>query len=231
MKGLSRRTLLAVSAAAMMAVGAAAAHAEDTIKVGLLATLEGAFTVLGEDSVRGAELAFQEHNYMAGGKKLVIVKGSSDASPDSAVARRASSSSRTACRSRSARLGRRGHRGQELRQDPAAGDLINGPRRRRTRPCAIRRRTSTASRPTVPNGRRVSANMPMTRAIRRSSSSPRTIPSLYPGLRLHARLLQGRRPCRRQILGPIGNKDFSSIVASIPDDIDAVYVALGGPMR
>ena len=26
----------------------------------------------------------------------------------------------------------------------------------------------------------------------------------------------------------IGNKDFSSIVASIPDDIDAVYVALGG---
>ena len=49
MKGLSRRTLLAVSAAAMMAVGAAAAHAEDTIKVGLLATLEGAFTVLGED--------------------------------------------------------------------------------------------------------------------------------------------------------------------------------------
>ena len=57
MKGLSRRTLLAVSAAAMMAVGAASAQAEDTIKVGLLATLEGAFTVLGEDSVRGAELA------------------------------------------------------------------------------------------------------------------------------------------------------------------------------
>jgi branched-chain amino acid transport system substrate-binding protein len=27
---------------------------------------------------------------------------------------------------------------------------------------------------------------------------------------------------------PIGNKDFSTIVASIPDDIDAVYVALGG---
>ena len=50
----------------MMAVGAAAAHAEDTIKVGVLATLEGAFTVLGEDSVRGAELAFQEHNIDGG---------------------------------------------------------------------------------------------------------------------------------------------------------------------
>jgi branched-chain amino acid transport system substrate-binding protein len=27
---------------------------------------------------------------------------------------------------------------------------------------------------------------------------------------------------------PIGNKDYSTIVASIPDDVDAVYVALGG---
>jgi branched-chain amino acid transport system substrate-binding protein len=27
---------------------------------------------------------------------------------------------------------------------------------------------------------------------------------------------------------PIGNKDFSSVIASIPDDVDAVYVALGG---
>ena len=27
---------------------------------------------------------------------------------------------------------------------------------------------------------------------------------------------------------PIGNKDYSSIIASIPDDIDAIYVALGG---
>jgi len=27
---------------------------------------------------------------------------------------------------------------------------------------------------------------------------------------------------------PIGNKDYSTIVASIPDDVDAIYVALGG---
>ena len=27
---------------------------------------------------------------------------------------------------------------------------------------------------------------------------------------------------------PIGNKDFSSVIAAIPDDVDAVYVALGG---
>src|ERR1700753_2786795 len=61
------------------------ALAEDSIKVGLLATLEGPFTVLGQDGVRGAELAFKEANYTAGGKKIDVVKGSSDASPDSAV--------------------------------------------------------------------------------------------------------------------------------------------------
>src|SRR6201993_4053816 len=61
------------------------ARADDTIKVGLLATLEGAFTVLGQDSMRGADLAFKEANYMAGGKKIEVIKGSSDATPDSAV--------------------------------------------------------------------------------------------------------------------------------------------------
>ena len=61
------------------------ARADDTIKVGLLATLEGPFTVLGQDGVRGAELAFKEANYTAGGKKIEVIKGSSDASPDSAV--------------------------------------------------------------------------------------------------------------------------------------------------
>src|SRR5258708_23282863 len=61
------------------------ARADDSIKVGLLATLEGPFTVLGQDGVRGAELAFKEANYTAGGKKIEVIKGSSDASPDSAV--------------------------------------------------------------------------------------------------------------------------------------------------
>src|SRR5262249_27629448 len=27
---------------------------------------------------------------------------------------------------------------------------------------------------------------------------------------------------------PIGTKDFSSVIAAIPDDVDAIYVALGG---
>lgn len=27
---------------------------------------------------------------------------------------------------------------------------------------------------------------------------------------------------------PIGNKDFSSVIAALPDNVDAIFVALGG---
>ena len=57
----------------------------DTIKMGALATLEGAFTVLGEDSIRGVKLALKEFNNTAGGKEIELITGSSDASPDSAI--------------------------------------------------------------------------------------------------------------------------------------------------
>jgi branched-chain amino acid transport system substrate-binding protein len=74
------------------ALGAAAltalmgpAWAQETMKIGLLATLEGPFAAPGQDSMRGADLALKHHNGMAGGKKIEFVKVSSDASPDKAV--------------------------------------------------------------------------------------------------------------------------------------------------
>src|SRR6187397_316557 len=85
MTTLTRRSALAAAAGAALMLGASGAWAEDTIKLGALATLEGPFTVLGEDSMRGVKLALKEHNNMAGGKKIELVTGSSDASPDSAV--------------------------------------------------------------------------------------------------------------------------------------------------
>jgi len=82
---LSRRLLLAGAAGLSLGLAGAASADEGTIKIGVLATLEGAFTVLGEDSMRGADLAFEQAGMTAGGKKLEIIKGSSDASPDSAL--------------------------------------------------------------------------------------------------------------------------------------------------
>ena len=80
-----RKSLLAAALLGGTMLASQLAWADGTIKVGLLATLEGPFTVLGQDGVRGAELALKEANYTAGGKKLEVIKGSSDASPDSAV--------------------------------------------------------------------------------------------------------------------------------------------------
>ena len=77
------RSLLG-AAAAMALMGPA--WAQETLKIGLLATLEGPFAAPGQDSMRGADLALKLHNGMAGGKKIEFVKVSSDASPDKAVA-------------------------------------------------------------------------------------------------------------------------------------------------
>ncbi len=84
-RSLRRIGLLAVSvfAAAIWSVNAQAAC---TIKVGFISTFEGAFAVLGPESFRGAELAVKEFGGKAGGCDIELIKGSSDARPDVAIA-------------------------------------------------------------------------------------------------------------------------------------------------
>src|SRR5262252_5750296 len=77
------RSLLAAAVAAAVA---SPAWSQETLKIGLLATLEGPFAVPGQDSMRGADLALKQKNGMAGGKKIEFIKVSSDATPDKAVA-------------------------------------------------------------------------------------------------------------------------------------------------
>ena len=76
-----KRSLLA---AAVLAVSASAGAA-DGVKMGALATLEGAFTVLGEDGMRGVKMALAERDNKACGQEIELITGSSDASPDSAI--------------------------------------------------------------------------------------------------------------------------------------------------
>jgi len=59
--------------------------AEDTIKIGVLATLKGAYTVLGEDAVRGVKVALDEVGAEIAGKKIKLVVKSISTSPESAV--------------------------------------------------------------------------------------------------------------------------------------------------
>jgi branched-chain amino acid transport system substrate-binding protein len=55
------------------------------IKIGLLATLEGPFAAGGADGMRGAELALIQRGGTVAGRKIEIIKASSNANPDVAV--------------------------------------------------------------------------------------------------------------------------------------------------
>ena len=229
--GVTRRTVLAATAAAAFAVTVGAAQAQDTIKVGGLATLEGAFTVLGQDSMRGLELALKERNYTAGGKKIELITGSSDASPDSAVnaARKLVESD-----------------GVQILVGPLSGD----------EGLAVKNYAKTQPQVTFINGTSAAQDTTLRDPAENFFRFTTDGAQWQAGLGEYAFTEKGYKKVvtiaedysfpYTQVLGfmhgyckaggkvvdkfwvPIGNKDFSTIVASIPDDIDAVYVALGG---
>ena len=71
--------------AAVLAAFSGVAYSQQVVKIGLLSNLEGPFAAGGADGMRGAELAVKQKNGMAGGRKIEIIKASSDAKPDVAV--------------------------------------------------------------------------------------------------------------------------------------------------
>ena len=77
---------LATTAAASLTPTLGAAHArDDPIRIGVLATLEGIYTVLGEDGVRGFAMALQEAGEEVAGRPIEYVVESTDTTPDTAV--------------------------------------------------------------------------------------------------------------------------------------------------
>jgi branched-chain amino acid transport system substrate-binding protein len=77
------RTMIATAALACLAGGAFAQG--NTIKIGLLATLEGPFAAGGADGMRAAEMAVKQRGGEVAGRKIEIIKASSNATPDVAV--------------------------------------------------------------------------------------------------------------------------------------------------
>jgi branched-chain amino acid transport system substrate-binding protein len=226
---LNRRHVLA--AAVALAALAPQAYAQDTIKMGGLATLEGAFTVLGEDSMRGLKLALQEVNYTVAGKKIELQTGSSDASPESAVAA-------------TRKLVEQG--GVQVLIGPLSG----------SEGIAVKDYAKTQPNVTFINGSSAAQDTtlfnPSENFFRFSTDGVQWMAGLgeyafkekgyknvavvaedysFPysqveGFMLPFCKLGGKVPAKLWV--PIGNKDFSSVIASIPDDVDAIYVALGG---
>src|SRR5262245_18202348 len=75
----------AVAAVLAIVMAGVATAQQQTVKIGLLATLEGPFAAGGQDGMRGAELAVKQRGGSVAGKKIEIIKASSDAKPDVAV--------------------------------------------------------------------------------------------------------------------------------------------------
>src|SRR5258708_34006029 len=61
------------------------AIAQEKIKVGVTATLEGTYTVLGEDGIRGHQTALNTLGKKIGDKELEFIIASTDATPDAAI--------------------------------------------------------------------------------------------------------------------------------------------------
>lgn len=74
---------------ASVAIGAilagSPAFAEGTIKIGILVALEGAFADGGKDGVRNVELALRQVNNMVAGKKIETVVAPTDTTPDTTI--------------------------------------------------------------------------------------------------------------------------------------------------
>jgi len=207
------------------------AFAEDTIKVGLLATLEGAFTVLGQDGIRGAELALTEAGYKAGGKKIEITKGSSDATPDSAVkaARKLVEQDHVAILI-GPLSGDEGVAIKDYAKTQPNVTFVNG----------TSAAQDTTLRDPAPNFFRFSTDGAQWMAglgdYAFNAKKYKTVATVaedysFPYTQIFGFMAGfckagGHVPAKFWV--PIGNKDFSSIIAAIPDKVDAIYVALGG---
>ncbi len=224
-----RKALLAAAALSL----ASPALADDTIKMGALATLEGAFAVLGEDSMRGVKMALEEFNNEAGGKKIELITGSSDASPDSAI-----------------RATRKlvEQDGVQVMVGPLSG----------SEGLAVKDYAKTQPNVTFLNGSSAAQDTtlrnPAENFFRFSTEGAQWMAGLgeyvykekgyrsiavlaedysFPYTQVFGFLepfcrLGGKAPVDARFWVPIGNKDYSSVIAALPDDVDAIFVALGG---
>ena len=222
--------LLAVSMLAT-AIWSVNAQAACTIKVGVISTFEGAFAILGPESFRGAELAVNEFGGKAGGCDIELIKGSSDARPDVAIA-----AARKLIENDNVDIlvgplsGSEGLAMKEYAKTQPNKTFVNG----------ISAAQDTTLREPADNFFRFSGDGAQWQAglgnYVYDVKGYRRVVTLgedysYPYTQvfgfMHEFCGKGGKVVKK-FWTPIGAKDYSSVIAAIPDDIDAVYVALCG---
>ena len=224
-------TKLLMAAALGVSLTAGTAQAQDKIKIGVLATLEGALTTLGEDGLRGMEVAMKQAGAKAGGKTIEVITFSTNASPDSAI---------------------RGAR-KLVEQDKV--DILIGPVSG-SEGIAIRDYSKTQPQVTVLNGSSGALETtyvtPSPNFFRFNMDGSQWLSGLGSYVyndkkwRKIATVAEDYSFPYTQLFGfipeycslggqivekfwvPLGTKDFASVIAKLPDDVDAIYLGLGG---
>lgn len=218
-----------VSAVALLAPGFALA--EGTITIGVLAALEGPFAEGAKDSVRNVELAISQAGGMAGGKTLEFIVAPTDTTPDTTI--------------RQAR--------KLIEQDQV--DFIIGPLSG-SEGIAMRDYSKTIPDKTVING--ISGALETTYVDPSPNFFRFNLDGAQwgQGLGSYAYNVKGWKTvatiaadysfgytnflgfavdyCRaggdivQRFWIPLGSSDFGGVIAQLPDDVDAIYLGVGG---
>jgi branched-chain amino acid transport system substrate-binding protein len=218
--------------AAVVAAFAGLAYAQQgkPVKIGLLATLEGPFAAGGQDGMRGAEMAVRERKGVVAGRKIELIKASSDAKPDVAV-----NATRKLV--------------EQDKVDIMVGPLSGG------EGIAVKEYSKTQPNITFINGssgaQATTLVNPSPNFFRFNTEGAQWMVGLgkaaldkgykrvmviaedyaFPYSQVQGFMseycrLGGKVPVKAWV--PLGGKDYSSVIARIPKDVDALVVVLGG---
>jgi branched-chain amino acid transport system substrate-binding protein len=233
MRSLRQQWFWGAGAGAILAVvlaGGAVAQ-QQPVKIGLLATLEGPFAAGGQDGMRGAELAVKQRGGVVAGRKIEILKASSDAKPDVAV---------NATR-------------KLVEQDKV--DIMVGPLSG-SEGIAVKNYSKTQPNITFINGssgaQQTTLQDPSPNFFRFNTDGAQWMVGLgeyalkTKGYKKMALIAEDYAFPYSQVQGfmseycklggrvthkawvPLGAKDYSSVIAGLPGDVDALLVVLGG---
>ena len=219
-----------LGAAAALAV-TGAAHAQGTpVKIGLLATLEGPFAAGGADGMRGAELAVKQRGGVVAGRKIEIIKASSDAKPDVAV-----NATRKLVEQDKVDImvgplsGGEGIAVKDYSKTQPQVTFINGGSGAQattlvnTSPNFFRFNTEGGQWMVGLGKAAMDKGYKRTMVIAEDYAFPY---SQVQGFMAEYCRLGGKVPVKAWV--PLGGKDYSSVIARIPKDVDALLVVLGG---
>lgn len=207
------------------------AQAAEPLKVGALATLEGAFTILGQEGMRGVKLALEEVNYEVAGRKIKLITASTNTQPDRAIAEARKLVEQDGVEIVIGPLsGSEGLAVKDYAKTQLGVTFVNGA-------SAAQDTTLRSPAPNFfrfnPDGAQWVAGLgeytykvkgyKRVAIVAEDYSFPYTL--VFGFMKDYCKL--GGKVAQKFWV-PIGNKDYSAIIASMPEDIDAIFVTLGG---